>query len=111
MRPQRWVIVPRVHETVLATETDFIHFHIHLPNFSMLVERIIMKRLSDSFIHNSAIGKCQQQLCFSSRPKTVKLSCCSSVCYFSDQLILKLTGDVQEWIVLWTSESKTVILI
>ena len=26
-------------------------------------------------------------------------------------LIMKLTSDVQDWIVLWTSESKTVILV
>ena len=41
----------------------------------------------------------------------VKLSCCSSVCYCSEfprQLILKLTGDIQDWKALWASESKTV---
>ena len=41
-------------------------FHIHLPTFlwqlRCFVERIIRKRLSDSFIHNSAIVKYQKQL-------------------------------------------------
>ena len=49
-----------------------------------------------------------------SGPDYVRLSCCSSVCYcgeFPWQLILKLTSDVQDWIALWTSESKTVILV
>ena len=44
---------------VLGTVPDFTDFHIHLPTFlwqlRCFVEWIIRKRLSDSFIHNSAI--------------------------------------------------------
>ena len=43
-----------------------------------------------------------------------KLSCCSSVYYFSELsgLIVKLTSEVQdqEWVVFWPSESKTTVL-
>ena len=67
--------MPRVREVVSSTVPDFIDFDIHLPTFlwqlRCFVERIIRKRLSDSFIHNCAIVKCQQQLCFSPWPKTV----------------------------------------
>ena len=45
---------------------NFIDIHIHLPTFLLF-----RKMLSESFIHNSAIVKCQQQLCFSLRPKTM----------------------------------------
>ena len=48
-----------MREVVLGTVPDFIDFHIHLPTFlwqlRCFVERIIRKRLSDSFIYNSAI--------------------------------------------------------
>ena len=51
--------IPWVDEVVLGAVPDFIDFHIHLPTFlwqlRCFVERIIRKRLSDSFIHNSAI--------------------------------------------------------
>ena len=54
-----WVNSPRVREVVLGTVPYFIDFHIHLPTFlwqlRCFVERIIRKRLTDSFIRNSAI--------------------------------------------------------
>ena len=103
-----------MHEVVLGTVPDFIDFDIHLPTFlwqlRCFVERIIKKRLSDSFIHNSVI---------------VRLSANSS-CVFHHgqrpcqtflqfrlprQLILKFNRDLQDWIALWTSESKTVISV
>ena len=63
-RPPRGAVLeevnsPRVREVVSGAVPDFIDFHIHLPNFlwqlRCFVERIIRNRLSDSFIHNSAI--------------------------------------------------------
>ena len=103
---------PRVLEVVLGTVPDFINFHIHLPTLlwqlRCFVERIIRKRLSDSYIHNSAIVRLSansscvsrrgQRLC---QTQDVKLSCYSSVCYCGElqrQMILKLTIDVQDWI-------------
>ena len=74
------------------------------------------KKLSTSSIRNSAIVrfKCQQRLFLTTAKDNVKPCCCSSVCYCSEfprQLILKFTTNAQDWIALWTSESKTVILV
>ena len=100
-------------EVVLGTVPDFIDFHIHLPTFlwqlRYFVERIIRKRLSDSFTHNSAIVSANSSFVFLTTAKDYdKFSCCSSLCYcteFPRQLILKLTSDVQDWIVLLTSDN------
>ena len=106
-----------MREVVLGTVPDFIDIHIHLPTFlwqlQCFVERIIKKRLSDSFIHNSAMVKCQQQLCFSPQPMTMP-NVPASVLFvivmsFPGQLILKLAGDVQDWTGLWTSEVRSII--
>ena len=91
-------MVPCVREEVLSTVPNFIDFHIHLPTFlwqlQCFVERIIRKRLSDSFIRNSAIGEVPTATVFLTTAKDyVKLSCCSSLCYCSEfprELILKL---------------------
>ena len=105
---------------VLGTAPDFKDFHVHLPTFlwqmQCFAERIIRKRLSDSFIHNSAIVRLNvNSSCVSHHGQRLcKLSCCSSVCYcseFPQQLILKLTSDLQDWIALWTLESNNVILV
>ena len=114
-------IVSQVRELVLSTVPEFIDFHIHLPTFlwqlRCSVERIIRKRLSDHFIHITVqyLGQVQTAAVFLATAKDyVKLSCCRSICYCSEfqrQLNLKLASDVQDWIALWTSESKIVILI
>ena len=66
------------------------------------------------FIRNSAIVP-TITVFLTAAKDYVKLSCCSSsLCYSGKlprQLILKLTSDVQDWIALWASESKTVILV
>ena len=54
----RGEIVPRVRKVVLGTAPDFKDCRVHLPTFlwqlQCFAERVIRKRLSDSFIHNSA---------------------------------------------------------
>ena len=63
-----------MRELVLGTVPDFIDFHIHLPTFLWQLRcSVERKRLSDSFIHDSAIlrlsayGSCvshhDQRLC------------------------------------------------
>ena len=98
---------------------DFIDFHIHLPTFlwqlRCFVERIIRKRLSDSFIHSSAIARLSaNSSCVSHQGQ--RLSDCPVAVQFVIvvsfwEWILKLTSVVQDWIALSTSESKAVILV
>ena len=93
-----------MREVVLGTVPDFIDFHIHLPTFlwqlRCFLERIIRKRLSDSFIHSSAIARLSaNSSCVSHHGQTmsdfpVPVPLVTVVSFRG--LILKLTSDVQE---------------
>ena len=79
----------------------FHKFSCSFSNISMatVVERIMRKRLLDSFIHNSAIITLSANSSFISNNghRLCQLSCCSSVRYCSElPRQLKLTGDVQD---------------
>ena len=59
-------IVPRVRDIVLGKVPNFIDFHIHLPTFlcqlCCFVEKVIMKRLSESFIMTGFLFLCSSFL-------------------------------------------------
>ena len=82
---------------------------------ALTVERIVSSCCQTfSFITEQQLGYVPTSAVFLT---TVKLSNFPAafpsviVVSFPPQLILKLTSDVHDWIVLWTSESKTVILV
>ena len=98
----------------------FHRFSYSSSNFSIATATLCCKDYQEEavrlFIRNSVVVSlgANSSWFLTTAKDYVKLSCHSSVCYcgeFPRQLILKLTGDVQDRIALWTSESKTVILV
>ena len=88
----------RVREVVLGTVPDFIDFHIHLPPFLWQL-RCFVERITEEDYQKEAATAAAVFL--TGAKDFVRLFCCSSICYCSEcqqQVTLKLTSNVQDWI-------------